>query len=228
MSEAAVLGGIEIGARLPRGRHGIPHELIAANQRERLLRATAAVIADRGYASLSVSDLTERAGVSRATFYKLFDDKHDCVIEAQAWAIGRLREAIDEAARLAGTGRDWPCAVAAGVGAALEFAAEHPGEARLVLASSHSPSEPKLAREGPALHLQLVRLLHDGAARWPAARDPGDLTEQAAVGAAMAIVGNHLAAGELSALPGLKADLVQIVLVPYLGTEAAKRAAEIG
>ncbi len=227
MSEAVVLGGVEYGTRLPRGRHGIPHELIAANQRERLLNATAAVIAEHGYASLAVSDLTERAGVSRATFYKLFDDKHDCVLEAQVWAIGHLREAITAAARATTRAdEDWARSVAAGVGAALEFAREHPGEARLVLASSHSPSEPKLAREGLALHLQLVRLLREGAARCPEASEPGELTEQAAVGAAMSIVGNCLAAGEPSALPGLKSDLVQIVLGPYLGPAAAKRAAE--
>jgi AcrR family transcriptional regulator len=228
MSEAVVLGGIEYGHRLPRGRHGIPHELIAANQRERLLKATASVIAERGYASLAVSDLTDRAGVSRATFYKLFDDKHHCVLEAQAWAIGRLREAIGDAAGAAAADGDWPGAVAAGVGAALEFAAEHPGEARLVLASSHSPSEPKLAREGLALHLQLVRLLREGAASYTGAGGPGELTEQAAVGAAMSIAGNCLAAGEPEMLPGLRSDLVQIVLGPYLGAEAAKRVAEGG
>jgi AcrR family transcriptional regulator len=226
-SEAVILGGIEYGDRLPRGRHGIPHELIAANQRERLLSATASVIAERGYASLAVSDLTDRAGVSRATFYKLFDDKHDCVLEAQGWAIDRLRRAIVEAGRPASAaGGAWPQAVAAGVAAALDFAVEFPGQARLVLASSHSPSEPKLAREGLALHLQLVQLLHEGAQRYAGARPASDLTEQAAVGAAMSIVGNCLAAGELDALPGLRTDLIQIVLMPYLGATEAKRVAQ--
>jgi AcrR family transcriptional regulator len=223
---AVVLAGVDYGRRLPRGRHGIPHELVAANQRERLLNATASVIAEQGYASLAVSDLTARAGVSRATFYKLFDDKHDCVLAAQGWAIDRLLGAIAAAAEpLAGAQGEWPRAVAAGVGAALDFAAAFPGQARLVLASSHSPSEPRLARDGLALHLRLVRLLREGSKRFPGARSPSELTEQAAVGAAMSIVGTCLAAGEVEALPELRADIVQIVLMPYLGGNEARRVA---
>jgi AcrR family transcriptional regulator len=226
-SEAtAALADVDYSRRLPRGRHGIPHELVAANQRERLLKATAAVIAERGYASLAVGDVTARAGVSRATFYQLFEDKHDCVLAAQSWAMDRLHRAIVDAAESsAAAGGDWPRAVAAGVGAALDFAAEFPGQARLVLASGHSPSEPRLARDGLALHLRLVRLLHEGSRCFPGARSPSGLAEQAAVGAAMSIVGTCLAAGEVDALPELKIDLVQIVLVPYLGGNEAKRVA---
>jgi AcrR family transcriptional regulator len=226
-ANATGLGGCPApSGRLPRGRHGIPNELIAANQRERLLNATASAIAESGYASLAVSDLTERAGVSRATFYQLFDDKHHCVIEAQAWAIDRLWQAVSAAGeQAAARGGEWPLVVAAGVGAALDFAAAFPGEARLVLASSNSPSEPKLAREGLVLHLQLVRLLHEGAERFAGAPLPGGLTEQAAVGAAMAIAGNCLAAGRPDALQDLRGDLVQIVLMPYLGLAEAGRVA---
>ncbi len=148
------------------------------------------------------------------------------MIEAQAWAIGELQEAIlGVAGKVAASGGEWPRTVAAAVGAALDFVARFPGQARLVLASSNFPSEPKLARDGLALHLQLVRLLHAGAERFPGARPADGLTEQAAVGAAMSIVGNCLAAGELDALPGLEGDLVQIVLMPYLGAAEAKRVA---
>ncbi len=217
---AVVLDGVDYGRRLPRGRHGIPHELVAANQRERLLNATASVIAEQGYASLAVSDLTDRAGVSRATFYKLFDDKHDCVLVAQGWAIDHLLTTITAAGR-----REWPEAVATGVGAALEFADDFPGQARLVLASSRSPSEPKLARDGLALHLRLVEILHRGSRRCPGTRSPSGLIEQAAVGAALSIVENRLAGGETGALSSLRQDLVEIVLTPYLGGDWASRVA---
>lgn len=216
--------------RLPRGRHGMPQEMVAEIQRDRLLGAAASVIAEQGYASLVVADITARAGVSRATFYKLFDDKHDCVFASQRWAFDRLHRAILEATEpTAGTAAaavgEWPWAVTVGVGAALEFAVEFPGQARLVLASSHSPSEPKLARDGFALHLRLVRLLRTGSLRHPGVLSPSELTEQAAVGAAMSIVENCLTAGEPQALPELKNDLVQIVLTPYLGGDEAGRIA---
>jgi AcrR family transcriptional regulator len=38
----------------------------------------AEVSAERGYAHVSVADVLNRAGVSRATFYQLFRDKEDC------------------------------------------------------------------------------------------------------------------------------------------------------
>src|SRR4029077_11603572 len=85
---------LDARSRLPRGRHGIPQEVIAANQRLRLMSATAAVIVEQGYASLAVGDVIDRAGVSRATFYKLFKDKHDCVLASQRWAFDCLRDTI--------------------------------------------------------------------------------------------------------------------------------------
>lgn len=216
---------LDARSRLPRGRHGIPQEVIAANQRLRLMSATAAVIAEQGYASLAVGDVIDRAGVSRATFYKLFKDKHDCVLASQRWAFDCLRDTIADAFAAGSGDEDWPSGVAAAVGAAVDFAARLPGEARLVLASSQSPSEPALAREDFAAHRELVQLLHEGSRRCPGVRSPSGLTEQAAVGAAMSIVGSYLAAEETDALPELKTDLIQIILIPYLGSAEAKRIA---
>ena len=229
-AEATALPAAGLDRRLPRGRHGMPQELVAEIQRDRLLAAAASVIAEQGYAALVVGDITARAQVSRATFYKLFEDKHDCVLAGQRWAYERMLTAIVEATEPrdggdSGAGGEWPTAVAAGVAAALEFAVEFPGQARLVLASSHSPSEPKLARDGLAIFLRLVSLLRTGSQRHPGALAPSELTEQAAVGAAMSIVENCLAAGEPEALPELKSDLVQIVLTPYLGGDEAGRIA---
>jgi hypothetical protein len=42
----------------------------------------------------------------------------------------------------------------------------------------------------------------------------------------MSIVGSCMAAGEVDALAGLEADLVQIILTPYLGGNEAKRVAQ--
>ena len=172
-------------------------------------RQPRSAIAEQGYAALVVGDITARAQVSRATFYKLFEDKHDCVLAGQRWAFDRLQTAIADATEsMAGSADsadgEWPRAVSAGVAAALEFAVEFPGQARLVLASSHSPSEPRLAREGLAIYLRLVRLLRAGSRGHPGVLSPSELTEQAAVGAAMSIVENCLTAGEPEALPELK------------------------
>jgi AcrR family transcriptional regulator len=218
---SSIIAGIDYG-RLPHGRHGIPKEEVRAHQRERLLGATAAIFAEEGYAALVVGAITARAGVSRSTFYGFFDDKLDCVLAAQRRAFEALGQTI---AWACAAEQDWPRGVAGGVGAAIAFTARFPGEARLVLASNQVASEPALARQGLPAQERLIELLHQGSQRHPGARSPSSLAEQAALGAAMSIVGTFLAGGEIEALAERKADLIEIVLTPYLGGEEAKRVA---
>jgi AcrR family transcriptional regulator len=217
-----VVDGIDYGHRLPRGRHGIPRELVVANQRERLLDATAAVFAEFGYASLGVASVTERAGVSRATFYKLFGDKLDCVLAAHEAAFERIRGLILEACGSAGS---WPEGVAAAVAAALRFGAESPNELRLVLLSSHTVSEPQLARRGRAVHEELAELLRAGREEGPEGTARSRLVDQATIGAAMSVVAARVTAGEAKRLPELTEDLTRLILDPYLGDAMAKRIA---
>lgn len=83
--------------RLPPGSHGIPADLVARNQRERLVAAMAEVCAERGYAEVSVAGVAKRAGVSSVTFYKQFADKRDCMLAAHRQLLGRLLEEVDRA-----------------------------------------------------------------------------------------------------------------------------------
>jgi hypothetical protein len=69
----------------------------------------------------------------------------------------------------------------------------------------------------------LIGLLREGSQRYSQARSPSDLTEQAAVGAAVSIVGVSLADKKIGPLPELTRALVQIILTPYLGGEEARR-----
>jgi AcrR family transcriptional regulator len=67
---------------LPRGQHGLSREEVTRIQRERVLRAFAELLAEHGFAKLRIAWVCERAGVSHGTFYKLFQDKEDCVCAA--------------------------------------------------------------------------------------------------------------------------------------------------
>jgi AcrR family transcriptional regulator len=215
-----VVDGVQYGSRLPRGRHGIPQELVTANQRERLLDAATAMFAEEGYASLAVASVIDRAGVSRGTFYEIFDNKFDCLLAAQQRAFDRLRAVVVSACSAE---PEWPRGVAAGVAAALEFAAEARTETRLILASSHATSEPQLASQGISVNDWLVELVREGANAFPNARGPSELTEQAAVGAAISIVGSCLVNERIGPTPELTSVLVQIILTPYLGGDEASR-----
>ncbi|REE95921.1 TetR family transcriptional regulator [Thermomonospora umbrina] len=83
--------------RLPRGRNALPPEEVARLQRARLCQAMAEVMAEKGYAGTAVEDVLKRAGVSRLSFYRLFDSKIDCFMAALDGSAGRLLERVAEA-----------------------------------------------------------------------------------------------------------------------------------
>ena len=212
--------------RLPRGPHALPQQIVVAHQRERLLDAAAAAMAEQGYAELTVRDLIVRAGVSRRTFYQLYDGKIECVFAAQERACERLGEALVRACREQEAA--WPERVAAAIRAALDFAVESPNDAQLVVVACQTASEPNLASRGHAVHEKLADLLRAGRGQLEAPHSPPAVTEQAVVGAAMAVVGARLLAGEVGTLPLLAPELTQIILIPYVGDEEAKRVATDG
>src|SRR5437899_6823934 len=67
---------------LPRGPHGLSRDQIVASQRARLLAGAIEAVAARGYVGTAVADIIARAGVSRRTFYELYEDRDACVAEA--------------------------------------------------------------------------------------------------------------------------------------------------
>jgi AcrR family transcriptional regulator len=68
--------------RIPAGQHGLSSELVSADQRARLDAATVQAVAESGYIQTTVEDVISRAGVSRRTFYELYDNKQECFIAA--------------------------------------------------------------------------------------------------------------------------------------------------
>lgn len=63
---------------LPRGRHGLPREVVQNNQRARLLAGAAKAVEERGFAKVTIGDIVRHAAVSRRTFYEHFADKEEC------------------------------------------------------------------------------------------------------------------------------------------------------
>jgi len=57
------------------------HEQRKHTTHQRLLDAARELIVQRGYANVDILDITERANVSKATFYKHFPNKEECVRE---------------------------------------------------------------------------------------------------------------------------------------------------
>jgi AcrR family transcriptional regulator len=193
------------GRRLPAGAHGIPADVVARNQRERLVAAVAEACAERGYAETSVADLARRAGVSTATFYKLFPGKRECALEAHRELLERLLEEVDRACVEAGEGAG---RLRAGIGTALELLAADPPTARLltveVMALGPEGSERNDAAIG-SFASRLRAALGTGA---DPARPHGDW---AMVASASMLVGRRVMAGEAATLDELVDELVAMV-----------------
>src|SRR6478752_5914676 len=52
------------------------------SRRDLILAAMIRVVGSKGYRETSVADVIEEAGTSRTTFYKHFEDKHECFLAA--------------------------------------------------------------------------------------------------------------------------------------------------
>ena len=215
--EAARADPPELRRPLPRGQHKLPREVVVANQLARLLWATALEIEERGYMGITVADITARAGISRFTFYELFDNKLDCVLAAQGAALGRLRAMIGRAYEAEPS---WGEGVAAALGAVLRFVSTAPEEANLLLLSSAGAPEPELAARGQAALEELAAAMRAG--RTDLGESEATLREQAAIGGVCAVIGARLGAGEREFPAEFGEELIQLVLAPYLGDEQAK------
>lgn len=76
--------------QLPRGRHRLTREEVVTSQRDRMLVATADVVAELGYAKTTVAEVIRRAGVSRETFYEQFANKEEAFLAAYDGAASLL------------------------------------------------------------------------------------------------------------------------------------------
>jgi AcrR family transcriptional regulator len=81
MTETPVKTGAAF-PRIPSGQHGLAPELVSADQRARLHAAIVQVVAATDYAATTVEDVLTRAGVSRRTFYELYENKLACFLAA--------------------------------------------------------------------------------------------------------------------------------------------------
>lgn len=206
-------------APLPRGPHKLPPEVVASNQRERLIAATARCLAERGYAATSVAHIIAAAGVSRATFYAYFENKRDCVIAAHELTFERLTARIF---RACGSQREWPLKVKAAIADSLAFVGEDPERARLLFLDALA-ADLEVARRVLDSNAHLAALLRSGRRQGGGEEPQSELTEEAVIGAITSITSGRLLAGQ--PLDDLEPQLVTFALTPYIGSAEAERIA---
>jgi AcrR family transcriptional regulator len=125
-------------SRLPRGRHGLPRELVAENQRERLIAGIIAAVAANGYAETTIADIVKAASLSRKTFYQCFANKEECFAAAYEASFDYLRQEI---AAVDGDKKEWGLWVRARTRRLLELWAAEPEMASFFLIAPPSVGE---------------------------------------------------------------------------------------
>jgi AcrR family transcriptional regulator len=107
--------------RLPSGRSDLPRQAIVKSQRERIVDATAAIVAEKGLAALTIPEITSRANVSNQTFYSIYSSKHEAFLGAQKVGMHQALQVAIEAYEEHAP--DWPHGVAAGLRALVDYLA---------------------------------------------------------------------------------------------------------
>jgi AcrR family transcriptional regulator len=205
--------------KLPRGRHGLPPEVVAQSQQERLLAAVLRVTADKGYQETSVADVLKEAGVGRESFYRHFKDKEACFLAASEALTDDLEARVRQEYDQPGA---WPERVRGGLAAALAWFAANPEIARVMLVEMGAVGPVARERFRTSLH-RFTAMLDEG--REPAAPVAGALPDLAsiALGAVVAKVYEEVVLGDAASLPLLLPQLTFELLLPYVGETVARR-----
>jgi AcrR family transcriptional regulator len=190
---------------------------VTESQRNRIHQAMIEVVSERGYPETRVVDVIGVAGVSRKTFYELFESKEDCFLAAYDVLLENLLEdaTVGFESR---PGEPWPGRIAAALEALLEHLASHPSEARFAIVEVLAAGPKALARRDAALR-QFTGFLEAG--RSESSVDLPGITSIAVAGGINELLYSEILHGAVGRLPSRLPDLMFWVTLPYLGADAA-------
>jgi len=177
-------------------------------QRDRIVRAAARVVVDRGYEALSIPAISGAAGTSNQTFYEHFSSKRDAFLAAFEVLSG-------EALRLSTAAYDRqdhaPEAIGAGLRAMLEYVAGNELFARLAFFELLTAGPPALDRADVTLDLFTAYLQ-----KTPELGPPLPRTLLEAIPSAIwAVIQHEIAQGRLETLPELAPEAARIVVASF-------------
>lgn len=201
-------------------------------QRRRLINAALALVYERGAQAVTIALVSDRAGVSRKTFYDSFENREMCLLAAFEEAAERARHALK---RTNGGAGSWRERVRAGLLVLLCFLEEEPMVARMLIVEALSCGELTLDARRRVL-TQMIAIVDEGHAEPKVSRDVPPLTAEGMVGAVFSVVHARMLdrqrRGELSSLMDepesrplseLAGPLTAMIVQPYLGTVAGKQ-----
>ena len=212
--------------RLPSGRSDLPRQFIVKSQRERIVDATAAIVAEKGLAALTIPEIARRANVSYQTFYDIYPSKHDAFMGAQKVGMHQaLRIAIEA---YDAHSDDWPQAIAAGLTALVDFLVSEPAHAHLSVVDTFAASPETIEIRGASMR-GFAAYLQPGYELASEELEVPSIAAEAITGGIWQVFHHCIENDSLSELSSLTPQLVYLSLAPFLGpTEAAETARAAG
>jgi AcrR family transcriptional regulator len=189
---------------------------ISQSRRHLILAAMVRVVGRKGYKATSVADVIAEAGTSRTTFYKHFDDKHDCFLAAYDMVVERVFAEIVDGCD---GEQPWLERMRAGLERIVKLFALDPALARTAIVEVAAAGAEARRRHWDAVS-RFTELLGDGGELAEGRELPESIALMAA-GAVSGLIFDELLTGRAERLPELLPDLLFALLVPYIGPSAA-------
>jgi AcrR family transcriptional regulator len=225
------------------GENGVGREQVSEIQRARILAAMVAETSRRGVGNVTVAHVVARSGLSRRTFYEIFDDREACFLAAFDAGVERIAGEVLPAYEHPGR---WCERVRAGLIALLLALENDPDLARLLIVESLGAGSLALERRSRVFK-KLTGVVEEGRGEARNGSEPAPLTAEGLVGAVLSILHGRLierspgqpfqrSPGQLvepnpgqlvEGSPGrlveLTGPLMGMIVLPYLGPAAARR-----
>jgi len=184
-----------------------------------MLAAMLQECAERGVANVAVAHVVGRSGVSRRTFYEVFEDREDCFLAAFEEALARAAAVVVPAFEQPGT---WRSKTRAALTAFVEFVATDLAAGRLLIVES-AAAGPGAREQRHNTIQQIIPIVDRGRTEAKAGADPPPLTAQGIVGGVLSVLHTRLAEEDPGDLLDLIGPLMGMIVLPYLGPATARK-----
>jgi AcrR family transcriptional regulator len=186
-----------------------PRSREVLTQRERIVRGAAQVVAESGYAALTIPSISSAAGTSNQTFYEHFESKEEAFVAAFDHLSHRALTATMGAAAQE---RDWRSAVDAGLRGLLAYTVQDPFFARLAFFELPAAGPTALDHADAAIK-RFTTFLQ------PEATPPGlaplpPVVIEALGGGLWTAIQHEIATGNITSLPEFAPELAAVMLTP--------------
>lgn len=181
---------------------------------QRIARAVASVVAEKGYVAMGTGDIAGRASISLSTFYAHYANKEEAMLAAVELSGTLMLATVGPAVRRA---PDWRAGVRAVYETMCAFLAGEPDFARLAVTEVYAAGPRALAQRDRVID-SLLEMLQPGYAENPGTPP---VAAEAIGGAIYALLSDQLRCGGPDVLPEVAPMATYLTLTPFVGPEVA-------